>query len=92
MSNVPPDVFEMGPTTLRSASVVAPQSTLRHAFVPDTVPLAFRVSRQQLHTGTRRKLQEGMQQALSKDQLGVAVLKGGGPFHIYSTDMEGIFR
>ena len=54
--------------------------------------LARRVSRQQLHRGTRRKLQQGMQQALSKDQLGVAVLKGGGPFHIYSTDMEGIFR
>lgn len=32
-----------------------------------------------------------MKQAKS-DQLGVILLKGGGPFHIYSTDMEGIFR
>ncbi|KAL3130945.1 hypothetical protein ABBQ38_000268 [Trebouxia sp. C0009 RCD-2024] len=55
-------------------------------------PATLRISRKQLHTGTRRKLQEGMQKALPKEQLGVAVLKGGEPFLIYSTDMEGIFR
>ncbi|KAL3139068.1 hypothetical protein ABBQ32_005865 [Trebouxia sp. C0010 RCD-2024] len=55
-------------------------------------PATLRISRKQLHTGTRRKLQEGMQKALPKEKLGVAVLKGGEPFLIYSTDMEGTFR
>jgi len=49
-----------------------------------------RVSRQRLHSGTRRKLLEGMRSAT--DQLGVVLMRGGGPFHLYSTDMEGIFR
>ncbi|KAA6426409.1 MAG: xaa-Pro dipeptidase [Trebouxia sp. A1-2] len=53
-------------------------------------PATLRVSRQRLHSGTRRKLLEGMRSAT--DQLGVVLMRGGGPFHLYSTDMEGIFR
>ena len=85
------DIFEMGPATLRFSPRLHPLLMMRYVGIVRFV-CCRRISRKKLHSGTRRKLRDAMQQACSGDQLGVALLRGGGPFHIYSTDMEGIFR
>ncbi|CAL8463429.1 g2963 [Coccomyxa elongata] len=52
----------------------------------------LKISRSKLHGGIRSKVLERCRKNLEKEKQGIIVLKGGGPFHVYSTDMEGIFR
>ncbi|BDA48705.1 Xaa-Pro dipeptidase [Coccomyxa sp. Obi] len=52
----------------------------------------LKISRSKLHGGIRSKVLDRCRKNLDKDKQGIILLKGGGPFHIYSTDMEGIFR
>ena len=85
------DTYQMGPATLRYAEL-ASMLTVKGRLELHLGCLLCRISRQSLHSATRQKLVNGMKKAESTDQLGVAFLRGGGPFHIYSTDMEGIFR
>ena len=85
------DIYQMGPATLRYGELASVLTAVGRLGL-HVGCLLCRISRQRLHSATRQKLVDGMRKAKSTDQLGVVFLRGGGPFHIYSTDMEGIFR
>ncbi|CAL5223649.1 g6193 [Coccomyxa viridis] len=55
-------------------------------------PATKSFSRSELHGPIRAKVREGCRKRLPEAQQGVLLLKGGGPFDLYSTDMEAIFR
>ncbi|KAK9815595.1 hypothetical protein WJX72_006529 [[Myrmecia] bisecta] len=57
-------------------------------------PNTLRISRSNLHGKLREKFVKAMlaRAGGSAEALGVVLLQGGGPAHIYNTDMEGLFR
>ena len=85
------DTYHMGPATLRYEELCGRVHCAMQS-LSAKCSSSYRISRKRLHSATRQKLIDGMKKAESPDQLGVVLLRGGGPFHIYSTDMEGIFR
>lgn len=93
-ADLPPDVFHMGGATLRLVIKTRDHcealSQIRTLFSSTDLPC--RISRRKLHSGTRQKLVDAMQSCYPREELGIALLQGGKPFDIYSTDMEGIFR
>ncbi|KAK9917777.1 hypothetical protein WJX75_008067 [Coccomyxa subellipsoidea] len=54
--------------------------------------MTLRISRSKLHSGIQSKILDRCRKSLDTEKQGIIVLKGGGPSHIHSTDMEGIFR
>eukprot|EP00873_Tetraselmis_striata_P015847 jgi/Tetstr1/436111/TSEL_024958.t1 len=78
----------MGSTTAAAAAA----ATLSAPHVFHMGQRSERLDRRAMHGEIRGRAAEAMRQHLGDAPAGVILMQGGGPWTVYSTDMEGIFR
>eukprot|EP00873_Tetraselmis_striata_P011670 jgi/Tetstr1/431934/TSEL_021422.t2 len=78
----------MGSTTAAASAA----ATLSAPHVFHMGQRSERLDRRAMHGEIRGRAAEAMRQHLGDAPAGVILMQGGGPWTVYSTDMEGIFR